>query len=57
MPPAPTGKTTLLQLLAGKYMVGRNVITVLGRSPFYDLVRCAAVKQWWHRAMRCAALT
>ncbi|KAI8469699.1 MAG: P-loop containing nucleoside triphosphate hydrolase protein [Monoraphidium minutum] len=31
------GKTTLLQVLAGKYMVGRSVITVLGRSPFYDL--------------------
>ncbi|GBF94489.1 P-loop containing nucleoside triphosphate hydrolase [Raphidocelis subcapitata] len=31
------GKTTLLQLLAGKYMVGRDVITVLGRSPFHDL--------------------
>lgn len=37
--PSPAGKTTLLQLLAGKYMVGRSVITVLGRSPFYDLVR------------------
>jgi hypothetical protein len=35
----PPGKTTLLQLLAGKYMVGREVVTVLGRSPFYDLVR------------------
>jgi CCR4-NOT complex subunit CAF16 len=33
------GKTTLLQLIAGKYMVGRDTIRVLQRSPFYDMVR------------------
>jgi ABC-type uncharacterized transport system ATPase subunit len=32
------GKTTLLQLIAGKYLVGREVIRVLGSSPFYDTV-------------------
>lgn len=32
------GKTTLLQLIAGKYLVGRDVIRVLGSSPFYDTV-------------------
>lgn len=37
-----TGKTTLLQLVAGKYMVGRDSIRVLGQSPFYDMVRRAA---------------
>lgn len=31
-------KTTLLQLIAGKYMVGRDVIRVLQQSPFYDMV-------------------
>ena len=41
-PRYPPGKTTLLQLLAGKYMVGRSAITVLGRSPFFDLVRLLA---------------
>jgi energy-coupling factor transporter ATP-binding protein EcfA2 len=32
------GKTTLLQLIAGKYMVGRETIRVLGQSPFYAMV-------------------
>ena len=36
------GKTTLLQLLAGKYMVPKESVLVLGRSPFYDLVRAGA---------------
>jgi ABC-type uncharacterized transport system ATPase subunit len=36
---AAAGKTTLLQLLAGKYMVPKQVIRVLGESPFYDMVR------------------
>ena len=34
-----TGKTTLLQLLAGKYMVPRDRIVVLGEAPFHDMVR------------------
>ncbi len=34
----PAGKTTLLQLLAGKYMVPRDRILVLGESPFYNTV-------------------
>jgi len=32
-----TGKTTLLQLLGGKYMVGRKDITILGGAPFFDM--------------------
>ena len=47
----PIGKTTLLQLLAGKYMVGRDAIRVLGRSPFYDLVSVQA-----HGAKRTSSL-
>lgn len=39
---APAGKTTLLQLIAGKYMVAKKTIVVLGQSPFHDLVRDAA---------------
>uniref|UniRef100_A0A383WA31 ABC transporter domain-containing protein n=1 Tax=Tetradesmus obliquus TaxID=3088 RepID=A0A383WA31_TETOB len=31
------GKTTMLQLIAGKYMVGRDKIRVLGQSPFYAM--------------------
>jgi hypothetical protein len=38
----PSGKTTLLQLLAGKYMVGRKDITVLGGAPFFDMVSLVA---------------
>jgi CCR4-NOT complex subunit CAF16 len=34
---AHAGKTTLLQLLAGKYMVGQDVIRVLGRPAFHDI--------------------
>lgn len=33
------GKTTLLQLLGGKYMVGRKDITILDGAPFFDMVR------------------
>jgi hypothetical protein len=40
---AAAGKTTLLQLLAGKYMVPKQVIRVLGESPFYDMVGAAPV--------------
>ena len=32
-----TGKTTLLQVLAGKYMVGKDVIRILGRPAFHDI--------------------
>lgn len=31
------GKTTLQQLVAGKYMVGKDSVMVLGRSPFHDM--------------------
>lgn len=29
------GKTTLLKIIAGKHMVGREQVTVLGESPFH----------------------
>lgn len=31
------GKTTLLQVLAGKYMVGQDVVRILGRPAFHDI--------------------
>lgn len=34
-----TGKSTLLQILAGKHMVGPDAVLVLGRSAFHDVVR------------------
>lgn len=30
------GKTTLLKIIAGKHMVGRDQVLVLGSSPFHD---------------------
>lgn len=30
------GKTTLLKIIAGKHMVGRDQVVVLGGSPFHD---------------------
>lgn len=33
------GKTTLLQILAGKFMVDRSMVCIIGDSPFHDLVR------------------
>ena len=32
------GKTTLLQILAGKHMVGQDVVRIIGRSAFHDIV-------------------
>jgi hypothetical protein len=31
------GKTSLLQVLAGKYMVGQDVVCILGRPAFHDI--------------------
>lgn len=31
------GKTTLLQILAGQYMVGRDAVRILGRPAFHDI--------------------
>lgn len=31
------GKTTLLQVLAGKYMVGPDTVRILGRPAFHDI--------------------
>lgn len=36
---AITGKTTLLMLIAGRFMVDPDMVRVIGRSPFHDLVR------------------
>ncbi len=33
----PAGKTTLLQILAGKYMVGTEVVQIMGRPAFHDI--------------------
>src|SRR3954471_5254573 len=32
-----TGKSTLLRLIAGHHLLGRDCLRVFGRSPFYDL--------------------
>ena len=32
------GKTTLLQIMAGKYLVNQDAVRVLGRPAFHDLV-------------------
>lgn len=33
----PAGKTSLLQVLAGKYMVGQDTVRILGRPAFHDI--------------------
>ena len=35
-----TGKSTLLQVLAGQHMVGPEVVRILGRPAFHDVVCC-----------------
>ena len=32
------GKSTLLQILAGQHMVGPDVVRILGRPAFHDVV-------------------
>lgn len=34
-----SGKSTLLQVLAGQHMVGPDVVRILGRPAFHDVVR------------------
>lgn len=41
------GKTTLLTLLAGKHMVSRDAVRVLGKSAFHDLVGGVLVGGGW----------
>lgn len=53
------GKTSLLQLLAGKYMVGKEEVLVLGRPPFHDLeLTCTGQLSYlgtsWRRDVACA---
>lgn len=41
------GKTTLLQVVAGKYMTpSKEDVYVLGRPPFFDLVRNLGCRGW-----------
>ena len=34
---SPAGKSTLLQILAGQYMVGPEAVRILGRPAFHDI--------------------
>jgi hypothetical protein len=56
---ANTGKTTLLEVLAGKHMVGRDVVRILGRPAFYDLMLVTSgelgyLGNQWRRSVACA---
>lgn len=37
--PCSSGKSTLLQVLAGQHMVAPEVVRILGRPAFHDVVR------------------
>ena len=45
-PPALAGKTSLLQVLAGKYMVGEACVRILGRPAFHDIQLVGAGGCW-----------
>ena len=54
-----TGKTTLLQVLAGKYMVPRSDVLVLGRPAFHDVAltnsgELSYLGTAWRREVGCA---
>ena len=56
---ATTGKTTLLEVLAGKHMVGRDAVRILGRPAFYDLMLVTSgelgyLGNQWRRSVACA---
>ena len=36
------GKTTLLQVLAGKFMVDKDAVRILGRPAFHDITLAAS---------------
>ena len=53
------GKTTLLEVLAGKHMVGRDAVRILGRPAFYDLMLVTSgelgyLGNQWRRSVACA---
>lgn len=48
------GKTTLLQILAGQYMVGKDAVRILGRPAFHDIALTSSgdlsyLGQQWRR--------
>ena len=54
MGPCRAGKTTLLQILAGQYMVDRDAVRVLGRPAFHDIALTSSgelsyLGQQWRR--------
>lgn len=56
---ANIGKTTLLEVLAGKHMVGRDAVRILGRPAFYDLMLVTSgelgyLGNQWRRSVACA---
>ena len=56
---ANAGKTTLLEVLAGKHMVGRDAVRILGRPAFYDLMLVTSgelgyLGNQWRRSVACA---
>eukprot|EP00798_Chlamydomonas_sp_ICE-L_P031084 gene31084-6210_t len=53
------GKTSMLQVVAGKYMVGKEDVLVLGRSPFHDMqLTCSGELSYlgtsWRKDVACA---
>lgn len=53
------GKSTLLQILGGKYMVGQDVVRILGRPAFHDLLLTSSgdlgyLGAQWRRDAGCA---
>lgn len=53
------GKTTLLEVLAGKHMVSRDAVRILGRPAFYDLMLVTSgelgyLGNQWRRNVACA---
>lgn len=53
------GKTTLLEVLAGKHMVNRDAVRILGRPAFYDLMLVTSgelgyLGNQWRRSVACA---
>lgn len=54
-----TGKTTMLQIVAGKYMVDKEMVLILDRPPFHDLqLTCSGTLSYlgtsWRKDVACA---
>ena len=59
MPYTRAGKSTLLQILAGKFMVDESMVRVIGGSPFHDLKlsssgQVAYLGHQWRRSVASA---